>query len=56
MGRKKLQIKYIEPKKLRNVITYNIKVTYKKRVKGLLRKTAELSILCNINITMKIIN
>ncbi|KAK9725505.1 hypothetical protein RND81_05G148800 [Saponaria officinalis] len=42
MARKKVKLQFIENDTAR-------KVTYKKRVRGLLKKTQELSILCDVN-------
>lgn len=52
MGRKKIEIKYIENKKER-VVSYDfIKVTFCKRKHGLLKKAAELATLCGVKVSL----
>jgi hypothetical protein len=45
MGRRKISIKQIEDTKLRNI-------TFNKRKNGLIKKAAELSMLCNVNMLL----
>lgn len=49
MGRKKIKIKPIEDKKLRQI-------TYCKRKKGLLKKTMELSLLCKTQVFLAFVD
>lgn len=49
MGRKKIEIKFIENKKERAVDKSN-KVTFCKRKHGLLKKAAELATLCGVKV------
>lgn len=49
MGRKKIEIKFIENKKER-AVGYHYKVTFCKRKHGLLKKAAELATLCGVKV------
>ena len=51
MGRKKVEIKFIENKKERVVVSAN-QVTFCKRKHGLLKKAAELATLCGVKVTL----
>lgn len=51
MGRKKIEMRYIYDQKDRAVKTHN-QVTFMKRKHGLLKKAAELSILCGLKVSL----
>src|SRR3990167_7239506 len=51
MGRKKIEIKFIENKKERVVVSAN-QVTFCKRKHGLLKKAAELATLCGVKVSL----
>jgi SRF-type transcription factor (DNA-binding and dimerisation domain) len=51
MGRKKIEIKFIENKKERVVVSCN-QVTFCKRKHGLLKKAAELATLCGVKVCL----
>lgn len=52
MGRKKIEIKFIENKKERVVGDGLIQVTFCKRKHGLLKKAAELATLCGVKVCL----
>lgn len=57
MGRNKIKIETIKNDRIRQVRTTIIsKVTFYKRKKGLLKKAMELSMLCNVQVALCIVD